>query len=89
MAMEFIESNFKKVSIWAGDDDRIESAFNYQSNFDSFRKIEFTANPQDAEYYFVSIFQRKRATQSNFFLPPIRGLSCLYNNNSIGLYRKP
>jgi len=88
MAMKFIESNFKKTTIWAGFDGRIENAFNYQSKFDSFRKIKFTFNPQEAKYYFVSTLQQKRVAQSNLFLPSVQGLSCLYNNNSVRLYQK-
>jgi len=61
IAMEFMELNFKKTTIWSGFDERIRSAFNYQSNFDSFKKIQFTTNPNNAKYYFVSHTIKKRA----------------------------
>lgn len=69
----------------AGLDGRIGAAFNYNSNFDSFKKIGF-GSPEKAKYYFVSDIIKKKAGRVGHFLPPVKNLNKIYDSDKVKLH---
>lgn len=85
IGMDWIESNLKGVAIWAGLDNRIAAAFNYNSNFDSSKKIGFSSS-EKAKHYFVSDTIKERARRVDHSLPPVKDLNRIYESDKVKLY---
>lgn len=86
-AMNWMESNLKKATVWAGPLGRIESAFRYNSSLDSWRNI-FFSNASDAEYCLISDVAHKRANRYRYLLPSIKNSNQIYNNDAAELYQR-
>lgn len=87
IAMNWMESNLKSKTIWAGPLSRIESAFRYNSNFDSLGNISFS-NASNAKYYLMSDVVRKRASKYEYSLPSIKNSNQIYDNDAAELYQR-
>ena len=87
IAMNWMESNLKTGTMWAGPLARIRAAFRYNSNFDSLGKISFS-NASNAKYYFISDVVRKRANKYKYSLPFMKNSNRIYDNDEAELYRK-
>lgn len=86
-AMNWIESNLKKATIWKAPFGRIESAFRYNSNFDSWGNISFS-NASDAKYYLISDVVHKRANEYEYSLPSVKNSRQIYDNGAAELYQR-
>ncbi|PWI46392.1 hypothetical protein CEE45_17095 [Candidatus Heimdallarchaeota archaeon B3_Heim] len=86
IAMNWMESNLKKTTIWAGPLGRVRAAFRYNSNFDSLGNISFS-NASNAKYYLISDVARKRANKYKYSLPFIKNSNQIYDNDGAALYQ--
>jgi len=86
IAMNWMESNLKKTTIWAGPLRRVRAAFRYNSNFDSLGNISFS-NASNAKYYLISDIARKRANKYKYSLPFIKNSNQIYDNDEAELYQ--
>ena len=87
IAMNWMESNLKKATIWAGPLRRIRAAFRYNSNFDSLGNISFS-NASNAKYYLISDIVQKSANKYKYSLPFLKNSNQIYDNDEVELYQR-
>jgi len=87
IAMNWMESNLKKATIWAGPLRRIRAAFRYNSNFDSLGNISFS-DASNAKYYLISDIVQKRANKYKYSLPFVKNSNQIYDNDGAELYQR-
>ena len=86
IAMDWVESTFVgNTTFWAGLDERIRSAFYYNSSLSGVHKVKFT-DLERGKYYFISDTIRKRAERSSFSLPFTGRYDQVYDNSKVQLH---
>ena len=88
IGMDWLEStSLGKATVWAGLDERVRSAFYYNSSFLGVHKVKFT-DLDSSEYYFISDTIRKRSESSGFSLPFVGRYDQVYDNSKVQLHRR-